>query len=263
MVESNGSAPKRVVLLGASNLTRGISTVVETARNIWGRPLEILSALGHGRSYGLHSSVLGRRLPAILECGLWDRLAGRPKIPTAALITDIGNDLIYQVEPPQVAQWVEAAILRLRQHAARITMTLLPIGSLAKLSPKRFYFFRAILFPTCRLGFEEVQSRAHELHDRLVELGRKHSIRLVEQRADWYGFDPIHIRTGHWPQAWREILMNWHDEPPALPPAARGSVLRWLYLCSRAPQQRWLFGIERRRQPPHGRLRDGSTVSFF
>ncbi len=42
----------RVVLLGASNLTRGISTAVGTARMILGEPGEYLIAMGHGRSYG-------------------------------------------------------------------------------------------------------------------------------------------------------------------------------------------------------------------
>ena len=63
----------RLVLLGASNLTRGISTVVETAQNIHPQPLEILAAAGLGRSYGLDSRVLGRKLPGIIHCELWEK----------------------------------------------------------------------------------------------------------------------------------------------------------------------------------------------
>src|SRR5262245_2033911 len=81
----------RIVLLGASNLTRGISTVIETAGSILGRPLEVLAAFGHGRSYGMSSSVLGRSLPGIVDCGIWQSLAARPPVSTSALITDIGN----------------------------------------------------------------------------------------------------------------------------------------------------------------------------
>ena len=74
---------RRVVLLGASNLTRGISTVVATAQRVWGQPLEVLAALGHGRSYGIESRVLGRRLPGILNSGLWEALDRSPASPTA------------------------------------------------------------------------------------------------------------------------------------------------------------------------------------
>ncbi len=95
-----------VVLLGASNLTRGISTVVGMARGIVGEPSEFLIAMGHGRSYGQRSSVLGRSLPGITQCGLWEALR-HARGPTSALITDIGNDVIYGVPVETIlrSQW--------------------------------------------------------------------------------------------------------------------------------------------------------------
>ncbi|HEY2881946.1 MAG TPA: hypothetical protein VGJ15_05920, partial [Pirellulales bacterium] len=90
MEQQDSESTPRIVLLGASNLTRGISTIVETAHNLWGPRLEILVASGHGRSYGLKSVFLGRALPAIIHCGLWEALAERRNVPTVAMITDIG-----------------------------------------------------------------------------------------------------------------------------------------------------------------------------
>ena len=69
--------PARVVLLGASNVAKGLGTLLETAHRVWGRPLELFAALGHGRSYGRDTSVFGRVLPGITECGLWRDLAER------------------------------------------------------------------------------------------------------------------------------------------------------------------------------------------
>ena len=86
---------RRVVLLGASNLVAGLPRVVEAARSVWGGPLDILAAAGHGRSYGRSSRVLWRTLPGILSCGLWEDLARRPPASTAALLTDVGNDILY------------------------------------------------------------------------------------------------------------------------------------------------------------------------
>jgi hypothetical protein len=60
----------RWVLLGASNLTLGLGTVLSTIRNPSPAPLDILAAPGHGRSYGATSRVLCRELPGILQCGL-------------------------------------------------------------------------------------------------------------------------------------------------------------------------------------------------
>jgi hypothetical protein len=74
----------RVVALGASNLTRGFRAVVSTARDTWGPQVEVMAALGHGRSYGAHSRLAFRRLPGILESGLWSELESRPRLPSQA-----------------------------------------------------------------------------------------------------------------------------------------------------------------------------------
>ncbi len=189
--ENEKPPARRVVLLGASNLTRGISTVVETAQRVCGGgSLEVLSALGHGRSYGITSTVLGRTLPSILECGLWEALEARSDVPTAALVTDIGNDLMYQVEAPQIVAWVETVLERLQRAGARVSMTLLPVDSLLSVSPRRYYFFRSLMFPRCRLSFAEAGDRARQLHDRLQAVGQARRAtgsaagRVVRHRPD-------------------------------------------------------------------------------
>lgn len=74
----------RVVALGASNLTRGFQTVVATARTAWGTDVDVLAALGHGRSYGADSAFLVRRLPGILDSGLWRRPETAPSLSRLA-----------------------------------------------------------------------------------------------------------------------------------------------------------------------------------
>jgi hypothetical protein len=256
------SAPRRVVLLGASNLTRGISTVVETAQGIFGSPLEVVAALGHGRSYGMASRVFGRELPGIMQCGLWDALAARPPAETAALITDIGNDLLYGASVGSILDWIAESLDRLAQLEARTIITLLPLESVAAISEWRFLIVRTCSFPKCRARLDEVLARAGELNAGLTELARARRIPTVELRGAWYGFDPIHIRLRFWKEAWREILAAWCDAP-ATAPVARGSLTRWLYLRSRAPEARRVFGVARRALQPSGRLRDGTMISLY
>ena len=275
---SNDVVPaRRVVLLGASNLTRGISTVVESSWHAWGRPLDVLAALGHGRSYGMRSKVLVRALPGIAECGLWEAIAQRPALPTAALLTDIGNDLLYEAPVEQIVEWVELCLDRLMGHAgqpswlfedqrdayptARVAMTLLPLASLDTLSERKFRLFRSILFPACRLPLEVLHRRAIELNERVRQIGAARGIALIEPRAAWYGHDPIHLRMRDWRPAWQEILAAWRNDDAL--PAARGSLARWLRLRALAPQCRWICGIEQRSAQPAARLRDGTTISFY
>jgi hypothetical protein len=244
-------------------LTRGISTAVETAQGIFGQPLEVLTALGHGRSYGIDSRMLGRRLPGIIECGLWEALAGAPRTATTALLTDIGNDILYDVGVQQIVAWVDSAIDRLQSAEARISMTLLPVAAIERLGAKRFALFRQLFFPKCRLSLAEVSRRALKLHDELRGLGQSRGVRLVGHDETWYGFDPIHIRHRHWQAAWPQILSAWHDGQCAERPLPRGSIARWMYLRTRCPHQRCLFGIDQRRAQPSARLRDGTTIAFY
>src|SRR5438552_11262132 len=103
----------RLAALGASNLTRGFQAVVSAARAAWGGEVEILAALGHGRSYGVRSRVAFRALPGILESGLWPELESRPRAVTRALVTDVGNDIPYGFLADQILAWVEEALDRL------------------------------------------------------------------------------------------------------------------------------------------------------
>jgi hypothetical protein len=254
--------PRRVVLLGASNLTRGISTVVETAQAIWGSPLEVLAALGHGRSYGLRSRVLGRELPGITACGLWDDLAGRPPAATAALVTDIGNDLLYGASVSMILGWLTESLDRLTATGARTVMTCLPLASVESLSEWRFTLARTCAFPKSRAQLADILAQARELNAGLAELAATRNVRLVEQRGGWYGFDAIHIRLRRWREAWSEILAPWSDAPIRAP-YARGSLTRWFYLRSLPPLERKLFGRERRAAQPSGRLRDGTTIALY
>ena len=252
----------RVVLLGASNLTRAISTVVDVAGHFLGRPVDVLAALGHGRSYGIHSSVLGRTLPGILDCGLWDALANSASSSTAALLTDIGNDIFYGVSVSRICEWVNSCLDRLQEVDARIVMTLLPVDNIELLSPWRFRFFKAVLFPHSNLNLIAASRSAFELNDRLRELGSSRGIQLVKPDVGWYGLDPIHIKIFHWRRAWCHILKTWSNDPQRSE-AVTVSLRRWLYLKRLCPEQRWILGIEQRRLQPVGSFGDGTTIALY
>jgi hypothetical protein len=255
-------APTRIVMLGASNLARGVSIVAETARLLSPGPCEIVAALGHGRSYGLDTRVLGRWLPSILRCGLWRSLEPRPHAKTLALVTDIGNDILYGASVDTIASWVEQCFDRLAAAGARTVVTQLPISNLEKLGPRRFHFMRRVLFPRCRLTLDDVRGRALELNAKVSAAAENRKIFLVPQRSDWFGFDPIHIRIRSYAGAWGEILSSWNGEGAASP-RARGSLRRWLSLRSIVPEERRILGITQRREQPARRLADGTTIAFY
>jgi len=248
----------RIVALGASNLTRGFSTVVSTARLAWGPDIEVVAALGHGRSYGTRSVFLGRGLPGILESGLWRDLESRPPVPTRGFLTDVGNDIIYGFPPEQTLAWVGEALGRLARVTSDITVTDLPLDNIRRLSRPKFVALRSILAPSCRLSLRQVQQTAERVNDGLVDLAAAHGARLVHLAPAWYGFDPIHIRPSQWRGAWQAILGNppvtgWHDP-------ARVESIR-LYLMP--PERMWLCGIERLTPQSGVRLTAGGVVWLY
>ena len=68
--ENDGSAAAAIVVLGASNVSRGLARLAAVARARQPGPVDLFVAAGHGRSYGANSRVLMRRLPSILWSGL-------------------------------------------------------------------------------------------------------------------------------------------------------------------------------------------------
>ena len=252
---------QRVILLGASNIARSVRTAVDAARAAHEGPIDILAALGHGRSLGMTSSVLGRYLPGILQCGLWRDWAELPAASTTALLTDIGNDLVYHVSAAQVAEWVEECLTRLAPHCDSLAMTELPMASVRDTSKARYLVFRALLFPRCRLDLETVLGRAEVLNEEIRRLAKKFSVRLIEPSREWYGLDPIHVRRKFVSQAWRDFL----GPPVQTGEAAKasGAFLRRLYLHSLVPDARQIFWHKQHRAQPAGRLADGTTIALY
>lgn len=231
---------KRVVALGASNLTRGFPTLVATARDAWGKDVELVLALGLGRSYGVPSHIGVRTLPGILESGLWSRLAEEPRVPTRGLITDVGNDILYGFAPEEILAWVEESTNRLARVADDVVVTGLPLESILRQSHARLRFFRTLLVTRCRLSPTEILDRAARVDEGLARLAAARGFRFVTLPGAWYGFDPVHIRPSAWKTAWREILCG--------PEGHAGRSTGWaesVRLQLLPPERQRLLGVER------------------
>lgn len=221
-----------------------------------------MAAMGHGRSYGQDSTVLGRKIPGIFPCALWQDLQRRPPLPTAALVTDIGNDLLYGVSLDRVLEWVATCLDRLADVGARTVVTQLPIASVEQLGNARFRFFRSVLFPRSTLTLTTARQLVRTLNDGLVATGQLKKVPVIPVSAAWYGFDPIHLKRRVWRHAWPEILAIWRDTAiPISPP--RPSMWTSAQLKLARPAERTILGVVRRTAQPCRRLADGTTISLY
>lgn len=275
---------RRAILLGASNLTIGFRSVVDISRELLGGPLDIHTALGHGRSYGLFSKVFIRGLPSILECGIWERWKNLEPLPTTALITDVGVDLFYNADAATTLDWVREVVTRLRPRCERIVMTLLPVNNAERLAEWEFTTFRRLFFSGCRLGFSEMTDRAHALNDGLRKVASEFALELIAQPPTWYGWDPIHYKKSARSVAWRTILDSWRVETKKLAQGEKNysrddhsvietttmSRLRgvarlgwWQWWGRSWPESQTIFDRWRSQTQPVTKLRDGTRISLY
>ncbi len=254
----------RVVALGASNLARGIAPVVRRARAAAGGPVQVLAAFGRGRSLGLTSGFLGHSLPPITSCGLWRELERGPELPGLAVLTDVGNDLMYGPGPQHVVAWIEECLDRLARAGIdprRTVLTTLPLARLERLRPWALGLWRRLFFPASGPGPAEALDAARELDARVRERAARRGITLVELDPAWYGLDPIHFGPMRKGAAWDAILRPWLDGESGS--ASPRELLLGPRLNLMAPERDWILGRERFRAQPAVQLADGTTIACY
>ena len=210
----------------------------------WNGPVHVVTAHGMGRAYVAKSQFGWRTAPGILDCHLWSELNdGAHSAPAAALITDLGNDLVYGRSASEIVQAAHTIIARLHDANSdcRIVVTRPPLASVESLSRLRFGLFRTAFFPLCRLSLENIVDASRELDDGIQQLDR---VTVVSQRREWFGADPIHIRRRFREAAFAKFLESW----PVVALEERGSDS--IPFKRPAMGIRWILGRKRvSRQP--------------
>lgn len=251
------------VLLGASNVARCLPSALLQSRAALAHlhpelPSRLLVAAGRGRSYNNTSWVLGRSLPGILPSGLWPALKEAPG-PAYAVVTDIGNDLVYGASVRQILGWVRRCLDHFHDVDARIVLTLPALDNLDRYPMFFLEAFRKVIFPKGDVHVPAILERAEALSHDLRDLCARRDIPCLEQPSQWYGLDPIHYRLKLRHNVWNGFVRAWH---PALADLTPRQTLKKIYW------QAWpeAFGFGTRaleRSQPCVHLPDGTPVSLF
>jgi hypothetical protein len=255
-------ARQRVVLLGASNLSLTFPMVIETALDVFGRPLEFFIAMGFGRSYGRESKFFRKFFSGILECEIWDALDRARSLSTVAVAADIGNDLPYEVPVTTIVDSVERTLDALAVRGVRAVLNNIPLPSIRSLTPARYALMRRILFPRSRMAHGELMRRAEELSGRLETMAAGREMPIFTGENAWYGFDPIHPRRKWAGEIWQRMFTAASPNPhPVImrhPPRRDARQLRRL-------QSRAWFDLSRGGGATviSARLSDGSSLALF
>ncbi len=217
----NADSPVCFILLGASNLARGYDALAGHLKNqLSPRPVHFWNALGPGRGYSVRGGFLHVSYSPIETCDLWSALPlSIPKNSrTVALMTDVGNDIMYGVSPDQITESLKEIIRRLRHLNAEIFVTKIPSHFEKTIPPWIFYSLRLLFFPRSRVKMVEAVYATRKINH-FLENAVGDSVHLISGLDSCYGWDRIHydlFKAGNvWSCVAEEFLKELECPPSA------------------------------------------------
>jgi hypothetical protein len=208
-LELTAAGSRAVVVLGASNVSRGLARLSAIVRARAAVPVSLFVAAGHGRGYGVNTRVALRRLPSILDCGLW-RTLDRERIERPmVVVTDVGNELLYGLGVSAVAGAVREATHRLASRGGHLVIMGLPLAAIAGVGAVRYRLLRTFYVPRCLLGLDELKEATCWLDEELRALAVETGATFIEQPAAWYGLDALHVRRPRLDALWQRVCDAW------------------------------------------------------
>ena len=199
--------PVLLVLLGASNLSRGCFAFARHMKTcLHSRPVEVLIASGPGRAYYAPGGLLNVVYPPIYSSNIFEvaRNKSESGYQVVALVTDIGNDIMYGVSAEKVIETVQQIFAGLQSMNAEIFYTTLPVAFEKGDHPVWFCILRSLLFPRSTVAYDEATAGVIEVNRFLKESASRQG-RLIPDMDRYLGYDEIHYGWLRAHNAWSHV----------------------------------------------------------
>ena len=196
-----------VVLLGASNLARGHQAVVNHLRKgLEPHHVEFISALGPGRAYCVEGGVLQVRYRSIESCGVLEAIRQRAQSPcqVIALVTDIGNDIMYGVSEEDIIQCLGRTFDSLRALNAHVIATAIHVDLEREVGEYRFLLLRTLFFPRSSVTYRQAAAAIRTINSFLAEK-EDDTFHVVKDMKRYVGADKIHYTLLKSHLAWTRL----------------------------------------------------------
>jgi len=200
-------SPVLMVLLGASNLSRGCFALARHVKVcLYPRKVEVLVASGPGRGYCVSGGLLNVSYPSIQSSDIFNVAQRKRKsgYRVVALVTDIGNDIMYGESAGQVIETVQQIFGKLESMDAEIFYTTLPIAFEKGMNPIWFYILRSVLLPFSRVSRDKAVAEIIKVNQFLRQSSSKHC-HLILDMDRYLGFDEIHYGWLRAHTAWYHV----------------------------------------------------------
>ena len=199
--------PVLLIFLGASNLSRGCFALSRHMKEcLHPRPVQVLIASGPGRAYYASGGLLNVVYPPIQSSEIFEAAQNQSAsgCRVVALVTDIGNDIMYGVSIEKVINTLQQVFDRLQSMKAEIFYTTLPVIFEKGDYPVWFCILRSLLFPRSTVAYDEATAGVTKVNQFLRKYDSEHS-HLIPDMDRYLGYDGIHygwLRAHH---AWSHV----------------------------------------------------------
>jgi hypothetical protein len=195
------------VLMGASNLARGYSALADClVRCLAPEPVEILHAMGPGRGYCAEGGIFNIRYPAIGASGILDSISAQTAPPRRiiALITDIGNDIMYGVPVSEITACLSALLKQFSALDADVFLQPIPIDLSEDVSKNQFRILRSIFYPNSAIDYEKAKEAVFAVND-FLRANAGERVHLLPSGKESMGIDKIHYSVFQSHKAWSGV----------------------------------------------------------
>jgi hypothetical protein len=165
-----------------------------------------LIASGPGRAYCASGGLLNVSYPPIYASDIFEAAQNKSEsgYQVVALVTDIGNDIMYGVSPEKVIDTLQQVFARLESMNAEIFFTTLPAVFEKGVHPVWFYILRSVLLPFSRVSYDEATAGIIEVNQFLRKYDSEHS-HLIPDMDRYLGYDDIHYGWLRAHNAWSHV----------------------------------------------------------
>ena len=194
--------------MGASNLARGYSALVNCLIHcLRPHPVEVLHAMGPGRGYCAKGGVFNVVYPPIGVSGILNAAGERAQNArqVTALITDIGNDIMYNVPTVEIISCLRSLMQELDAMEAEVFVNPIPLVIEEDVSEFQFRILRAVFFPHSPVDYLGAADAVREINGFLQDAAGG-CIHLLPSAKQFCGADKIHYSMLHSHEAWSRIV---------------------------------------------------------
>ena len=205
--ENQTQDPVLFIFLGASNLARsfhGLKYCIE--RCIFPRPASFVHAMGPGRGYLSNGGILNAVYSPILNCGILEAVRNKKTKDQSvvALITDIGNDIMYGVSSEKIINGLQYLLNALGEFKTNIFITSIPVDLENDISELHFHIIRQIYFPKSPVKYSQASNNIKAINKFILQSSSK-EITVINDMKQFCGIDKIHYSILKSQSAWSHI----------------------------------------------------------